>query len=107
MLFGSIQEPTADKSLTPEQIDAFVGSYTNDLYGVWTVAYDEKKPAQLVLLSGPAEYKGKVTVSDPKTLTVEWPIVISGPEEIPFDITEGESATSFDFDGYKFRRLGN
>ena len=107
MLFGSIQEPTADKSLTPEQIDAFVGSYINDLYGVWTVAYDEKKPAQLVLLSGPAEYKGKVTVSDPKTLTVEWPIVISGPEEIPFDITEGESATSFDFDGYKFRRLGN
>jgi len=107
MLFGSMTKPEADPSITENQVKAFVGNYVNDLYGEWQIIPDAAADSGLTLVMGVDGYRGKVTVSSPSELTVEWPIVISAPEEIPFEIEKGKSASSFDFDGYTFRRLGS
>lgn len=106
LLFGSQTKPVADESLTDAQIDAFLGDYVNDLFGEWSVVRNEEDPSQLLLVCGPAEYVGQLTATDASTLTVQWPIVISTPEPLAFEMTGGGPATSFAYDGYVFRRLG-
>jgi len=107
MLLGRNKPAKADKSLSSDQIDAFVGRYTSDLFGVWEVMRDDKKPSSLVMLCGPARYRATVTILDKNTLGIEFPIVLSAMEKVPFEIEEGRSATSFSFDGYAFRRIGS
>ncbi|WFB35040.1 serine hydrolase [Kiritimatiellota bacterium B12222] len=105
-LFSSIyQAPLPNKKLSPEQINAFVGQYSSDLYGVWEVARDDKEPSSLVLLCGPAHYRGTVTILDEKTLGIKLPLVLNIMQEASFEISEGQQATSFTFDDQKFRRL--
>ena len=107
MLLGSGDTQQALKDLSEEQIQAFVGRYTNDLYGEWAIVRDNEAASTLSMLCGPAEYKLKVTLIDDKTLGITPPIVISAMEEVEFEFETGESATSFKYDGYSFRRLGS
>lgn len=107
ILLGSDDTAQAEKDLSADQIQAFVGRYTNDLYGVWEVVRDDKEASTLSMLCGPAKYKATVTLIDKNTLGIKFPIGISALEEVKFEIKKGESATSFTFDGYSFRRLGS
>ena len=106
MIFGAMQPVEPDTSLTPSDIRAFPGSYTNDFYGVWAITSDPEDPQQLILTCGPASYRGTLTATGTDTLSVQWPILISGPETLTFQLKDGEPATSFDYEGYTFRRIG-
>ncbi|MGE9290971.1 MAG: serine hydrolase domain-containing protein, partial [Puniceicoccales bacterium] len=107
LLFGHDDTPKSDDSLTPEQVQAFVGRYNNDLYGLWEVAEDPNSESGLIMLCGAAQYPAKVTILSKDKLGIKFPIYISAMEEVDFTIEPGQAAASFNFDGYEFRRQGS
>ncbi len=95
------EERPADAKPTPQPFDAYVGSYTNDLFGTWRI---ELNPDQsegvppLLMKAGPAAYRGTIVPWNGDTMHLRWPIVISGPTEIDFD------QAGFTFLDYEFTK---
>tara|TARA_R100000027_G_scaffold43940_1_gene33040 strand:- start:4309 stop:5823 length:1515 start_codon:yes stop_codon:yes gene_type:complete len=107
LLLGSNEAPEQDSTLSPEQIQAFIGSYNNDLFGEWRVAFDPEAPSSLILRSGPAAFEAEVVAVAKDKLSIRWPIVLGTWIDLDFTMPSKGKATAFTFDGYTFRRQGS
>jgi CubicO group peptidase (beta-lactamase class C family) len=80
---------------------AYAGSFSNDLFGRWTIA---ERNGALEVLAGPARYRAPLIPWNGETFQLLWPGVISSPVEVPFQADRSGRVLSFDYLGYRFNR---
>ncbi len=86
-----------------KDLDAYTGTYENDLYGRFTV---EKDGDALRIEAGPAKYAGTLTHVNYDTFYLSWPVFISVPDQVSFIIDAGGNITEFIDDSLgRFKRV--
>jgi CubicO group peptidase (beta-lactamase class C family) len=75
-----------------KDLDAYTGSYENELYGEFSVVKDGDT---LKVEAGPAKYTGTLTHVNYDTFYLRWPIFISAPDEVSFVIDAEGNVTEF------------
>lgn len=88
-----------DRTVKPEnprppskELDAYTGTYENELYGRFTVMKDGDG---LKVEAGPAKYTGTLAHVNYDTFYLSWPIFISAPDEVTFVIDAEGNVTEY------------
>ena len=88
-----------DSTVKPENprppskdLDAYTGTYENDLYGSFSVIRDGDN---LKVEAGPAKYTGTLTHVNYDTFYLKWPVFISSPDEVTFVIDAEGNVTEY------------
>ena len=90
----SFDPEPAVKNPHPPSLDlrGYTGTYENDVYGKFTVVLND---GSLSVLAGPAQYKGTLTHVNYDTFHLNWPILISLPDDTTFVIDSEGKVTEF------------
>lgn len=95
--------PTANSGEATRPLEAYTGTFKNDLYGRFSVVQDGEG---LVMRAGPACYEGSLSHDSYDTFMLTFPGATTLPEPIVFTLDATGQASSFETDSYgHFQRV--
>jgi len=107
-------EPPKHPARPTGSAEAYAGTYSNELYGEWTIASEgDGQKGAWTLEAGPGKFKGKLVHWNKDEFRVFWPLANAGNASLKFKIHQThqthqpQKAVEFIFDDeHLFRRIG-
>jgi len=84
------EEPTPKNPLPARDFSSYVGSYSSPLYDPFDI---KEEKGQLIVLAGPAKYRGTLSHFSGNTFLLSWPQVNMGHQQVTFVIGPDGKAT--------------